>query len=87
MPGLEADGVSQAVYRLEPRCKVCKLPLPVRKDLDDELLEPVREPVRPHRSGALASMVAVASSVGVFAVGIYPPLLTHFPAVSTLIGR
>jgi len=49
--------------------------------------EPLREPVRPLRPGALASIVAVASSAGVFAVGIYPPLLTHFPAVSTLIGR
>jgi NADH-quinone oxidoreductase subunit N len=49
--------------------------------------EPVQEPVRPFRPGALASGVALAASLGVLAVGIFPALLTRFPSVSVLVGR
>jgi NADH-quinone oxidoreductase subunit N len=49
--------------------------------------EPLREPVRPLRVPALATAVALASSAGVVAIGVFPAMLTHFPSVSTLVGR
>ncbi len=49
--------------------------------------EPLREPVVPLRLPALATGVAVLAAAGVVAVGVFPPLLTHFPSVSTLVGH
>jgi NADH-quinone oxidoreductase subunit N len=48
--------------------------------------EPVREPIRPLRLPAFAGAVAITASVAVVAIGVFPPLLTHFPSVSTLVG-
>ena len=49
--------------------------------------EPVTEPVRPMRTPALVSGVTVLAAAGVLAIGAFPSLLTHFPGVSTLVGR
>lgn len=49
--------------------------------------QPVAEPVRPLRAPMLVSGVTVLGAVGVVAVGVFPALFTHFPSVSTLVGR
>jgi NADH-quinone oxidoreductase subunit N len=49
--------------------------------------QPMAEPVRPLRSPALVRGVVVLAAAGVIAVGLFPPLLTRFPPLSTLIGR
>jgi NADH-quinone oxidoreductase subunit N len=48
--------------------------------------EPLREPVRPLRVPALVTVVAIASALGVIAIGVFPAMITHFPSVSTLVG-
>jgi NADH-quinone oxidoreductase subunit N len=50
-------------------------------------LEPLAEPVRPLRSTFLVNGVVVVASLAVVVLFIYPPLFTHFPPLSTLIGR
>jgi NADH:ubiquinone oxidoreductase subunit 2 (subunit N) len=49
--------------------------------------EPVAEPVRPLRTGALLTAVVALTAAGVVAVGVFPGLFTHFPEVSTLVGQ
>jgi NADH-quinone oxidoreductase subunit N len=49
--------------------------------------EPLREPVTPLRLPGTAALVAVLAAVGVIAIGVFPPLVTHFPSVSTLVGH
>lgn len=49
--------------------------------------EPVVEPVRPLRTGALLTGVVAVTAAGVVAVGVFPDLFAHFPRLSTLIAR
>jgi NADH-quinone oxidoreductase subunit N len=49
-------------------------------------LDPITEPVRPIRMPALATAVAMASTLGVLAVGIYPQLFAHFPPLTAVVG-
>jgi hypothetical protein len=50
-------------------------------------LDPITEPVRPIRMPALATAVAMASTFGVLAVGIYPQLFAHFPPLTAVVGH
>jgi NADH-quinone oxidoreductase subunit N len=49
--------------------------------------EPVAEPVRPLRAGALLTAVVSLTAAGVVAVGVFPDLFAHFPRLSTLVGQ
>jgi NADH-quinone oxidoreductase subunit N len=45
------------------------------------------EGARPFRPPALVTAVVGVAAITILAVGVYPPLFTHFPNLSTLIGQ
>jgi NADH-quinone oxidoreductase subunit N len=45
------------------------------------------EGARPLRPPALITAVVGLAAAAILAVGVYPPLFTHFPNLSTLIGQ
>jgi NADH:ubiquinone oxidoreductase subunit 2 (subunit N) len=45
------------------------------------------EGARPFRPPALVTAVVGVAAITILAVGVYPPLVTHFPNLSTLIGQ
>jgi NADH-quinone oxidoreductase subunit N len=45
------------------------------------------EGLRPFRPPALVTAVVGLAAAAILAVGIYPPLFTHFPNLSTLVGQ
>jgi NADH-quinone oxidoreductase subunit N len=49
--------------------------------------EPVEGPVRPFRIAAPVAAVIGLAAVGVLLIGVFPPIVTRFPNLSTLIGR
>ncbi len=49
--------------------------------------EPVAEPVRTLRIPPLVAAVIGLALIGVITIGVFPPLFTRFPGISTLIGR
>jgi NADH-quinone oxidoreductase subunit N len=49
--------------------------------------EPLVEPIRRFRAPVLVTGVVVLAAAGVLAIGIFPDLVTHFPARATLVGH